>query len=256
MDRVDAIILAGAPADPGLAPEGVSISRAMIGLGNKTMLQWVVDALRRSSSICRIAAVGDVSADGLDMVIQPGENLVGNIKLGIDALKPSGHVLIVSSDIPLLTAESVDDFISRALKNDVDLAYPILPKAHCEKRYPEFKRTYLKTASGVFTGGNIMLVKPDFIERNWNAIAAAYAARKKIFKLARIIGVGVLLRAVIAQVIPQALHISMLERAVSRMLDARVAAIVSAYPEIGEDVDKHSDLEAVKKILITSGEVR
>jgi hypothetical protein len=45
------------------------------------------------------------------------------------------------------------------------------------------------------------------------------------------------------------LRISMLERAVSRMLDAKVAAVVSAYPEIGEDVDKPSDLEVVRRIL-------
>ena len=249
MNKVDAIILAGALADPDMVPTGVSMSRAMIPLGEKTMLQWVVDALRNSASIGKIAAVGDVTADGLDMVIAPGDNLMENIRRGIEALDTQEHVLIVSSDVPLLTPDAVEDFIERAKKIDVELAFPILPKTHCEKRYPEFKRTYLKTADGVFTGGNIMLISPRFIANNYDYIANAYAARKQIFKLARMIGIGVLLRVIVAQVLPSVLKVSLLERAASRMLGAHVAAVVSAYPEIGEDVDKPSDIEAVSKIL-------
>ncbi|MHB9036285.1 MAG: NTP transferase domain-containing protein [Armatimonadota bacterium] len=253
MNKVDAIVLAGAPAGEELDPGGALKSRAMIGLGDKTMLQWVVDALCAAPSVGRVAAVGDVAAEGLDMVVQPGDDLVTNIKLGIDALKSDGDVLIVSSDIPLITPQAIEDFIERAEKLNVDLAYPILPKAHCVKRYPDLQRTYLKTAGGVFTGGNLMLASPRFFEQSWGAIAQAYAARKHVFKLAGMIGTGVLLRVLIAQVIPQVLSVSMLERAVSRMLDAKVAAVVSAYPEIGEDVDKPSDLEVVRKILVSSG---
>ncbi len=117
------------------------------------------------------------------------------------------------------------------------------------KRYPQFRRTYVKTADGVFTGGNLMLVSPEFAARNWGVIADAYAARKQVMKLARMIGMGVLLRVLVAQVFPRALKLSRLEEAISRMLRAKVAAVVSAYPEIGEDVDKRSDLDAMRKIL-------
>jgi 2-phospho-L-lactate guanylyltransferase (CobY/MobA/RfbA family) len=253
MSSVDAVILAGAPAGADLSPEAESASRAMVQLGDKSMLQWVVDALRGSPSVGRIAAVGNVTADGLDQVVEPGENMVANIRRGIDALETQDCVLIACSDIPLLTPEAVEDFLDRALKLDADLAYPIIPRAHCESRYPGLKRTYLKTADGVFTGGNLMLVKPDFISRNWQAIADAYAARKHVLRLARMIGMGVLARVLLAQLVPAFLKISMLENAVSRMLDAKVAAVVSAYPEIGEDVDKPSDLEAVRKVLGTAG---
>jgi hypothetical protein len=221
----------------------------MVDIGGKTMLGWIVDALRASPSVGRIAAVGDVSAEGLDILIEPGDSLVSNIKLGIDALKSDGNVLIMSSDIPLITAEGIEDFLERAIRLDVDLAFPILPKTHCVKRYPELHRTYLKTGDGVFTGGNLMLASRNFFEHSWDAIAQAYSARKHVVELARLIGLGVLLRVIIAQMIPQVLRISMLEKAVSRMLDAKVAAVVSAYPEIGEDVDKPSDLEVVRRIL-------
>lgn len=252
MSKVNAVILAGAPADAGMNPGGEPISRAMIDIGGKTMLQWMVDALRKSASLGKIVAVGNVQAGGLDAVIQPGESLMDNMKKGIDTLESDEPVLILSSDIPLITAESVEDFLNRAMALDVDLAYPIIPKTYCEKRYPELKRTYLKTANGVFTGGNIMLVRPEFVENNWETIASTYAARKHVLKLARIVGVDVLLRVLLAQLMPSVLKISMLERAVSRMLDAEVRAVVSAYPEIGEDVDKPSDLEVVRRIMSVS----
>ena len=249
MNKVDAVILAGAPAGPEMAPEGGLNSRAMVRVGEKTMLQWVVDALTASASVGRIVAVGEVTADGLDRVIEPADDLVTNITLGLDELGADDTVLIVCSDIPLLTAKAVDDFVGRAGPLNVDMAYPILPKSHCEKRYPDLKRTYLKTADGVFTGGNIFLLRPGFVSDNYQTIANVYAARKRVFKLARMIGMGVLLRVIVAQVMPCAVTVAALERAASRMLGAKVAAVVSAYPEIGEDVDKPADLEVVRRII-------
>lgn len=249
MSKVNAVIMAGAPAGPELNPADEFISRAMITLGDKTMIQWVVDALRSAESIGRVVAVGRVAADGLDEVIEPGDSLVGNLKLGLNAVRSSESVLVVSCDIPMLTPEAVDDFVSRALPLNADMAYPIIDERDCARHHAELKRTYLKTGDGTFTGGNLMLVKPAFFERNWQAIEDAYAARKQIGKLARNIGLGVLLRVIVGQAFPFVLRLSTLERAVSRMLGGKVAAVVSAYPEIGEDVDKPSDLAAVRKIL-------
>jgi GTP:adenosylcobinamide-phosphate guanylyltransferase len=248
MSKIDAVIMAGAPAGE-LNPEDQAISRAMIELGGKTMIQWVIDALRGSESVGRVVAVGSVAADGLDEVIVPGDSLVGNLKLGLEAVGSAESVLVVSCDIPMLTTEALDDFISRAIPMNADMAYPIIPRTFCERRHAELKRTYLKTGDGTFTGGNLMLVKPAFFQRNWSAIEDAYAARKQIGKLARNIGLGVLLRVIVGQALPFVLRISALESAVSRMLGGKVAAVVSAYPEIGEDVDKPSDLAAVRRIL-------
>lgn len=250
MDKVDALILAGAPAGPDLDPSGQKGSRAMIEVAGKSMLAWVTDALRGADLVGSIAAVGNVTGDGLGTVVEPGGDLVENIRLGLRALDTGGPVLLVSSDIPLLTAEAVDDFVARALPLGADLVYPIVPRPRCEARYPGLKRTYLKTADGVFTGGNIMLMRPDFLQRSQDAIAQAYAARKQPLKLARMIGIGVLARTLVGQIVPGALKVSTLERAVSRALAANVVALVSDYPEIGEDVDKPSDLAAVGSLLL------
>lgn len=253
MHKIDALILAGAPAGPELDPDGPLNSRAMVDIGGKTMLQRVIDALRGCDMIGRIVAVGDVSGDGLDSTIESGSDLMDNIRRGLEALAAADRVLVCSSDVPLLTADAVSDFLGRALKLDVDLAYPVIGREQCEKAYPGIHRTYLKTADGTFTGGNLMLVKPDFIKNNWDIIAESYAARKQVARLARMIGLGVLLRVIVGQVVPAVVRLEYLEAAVSRLVRAKVAAVVSSYPEIGEDVDKPSDLEAVRRILASSG---
>ncbi|MCX6343695.1 MAG: NTP transferase domain-containing protein [Armatimonadetes bacterium] len=247
--KIDVVILAGAPAGEELNPSDPNISRAMVDLGGKSMLQWVVNALRGSKSVGRIAAVGHVEAEGLDMIVEPGPDMVTNIKLGKDALKTQSHVLIVSSDIPLLTPESVDDFVERAAPLGADFALPVITRERCEERYPGIARTYLTTADGVFTAGNIMIVSHDFIENNWDCVTGAYAARKQVFKLARMLGMGVLVRVLLSRRFPSLLTVSILEQAISRMLGAKVLAVMCSYPEIGEDIDKPSDLEAVRKLL-------
>ncbi len=249
LDKVNALILAGAPAGIELCPDNSEISRAMIPIADKTMLQWVVDALRLSPSVGRIVAIGHVQGDGLDEVIEPHDSLIANLKLGLDAIGQCEAVLVVSADVPLLTSEAVEDFLTCAIKLSADMAYPIIRKSDCEARHPELKRTYLKTGDGVFTGGNIMLLRKDFTERNWQAIQNAYAARKHVVQLARMVGLGTLFRVMLGQIIPSVLKISALENNVSRMLCGKVRAVISAYPEIGEDVDKPSDLAAVQTIL-------
>lgn len=230
-------------------PDNGEISRAMLEIGGKTMLQRIVDALRGSPSVGRITAIGHVQAEGLDAVVEPGDTLIANIRRGLEAVGPCEIVLIVSADVPMLTSEAVEDFLTRSRGLGADLAYPIIRKADCEARHPELRRTYLRTGDGVFTGGNIMLVRPEFIQRNWQAIENAYAARKHVLQLARMIGLGTLLRVIVGQVFPSVLSVSALEKAVSRMLGGKVAAVISSYAEIGEDVDKPSDLSAVRAIL-------
>ncbi|MFQ3548257.1 MAG: NTP transferase domain-containing protein [Armatimonadota bacterium] len=250
--KVDVLILAGANAD-GFAGEESLSSRAMIKVADKTMLQMVVDAFGGSENIQKIFVVGNVYADGVDEILTPQNSLIENIVYGIETLDTSNKVLISTSDIPLLTTKAVDDFISKSVPLDCDLVFPVIPKTYCQGAYPNLKRTYVKTSEGIFTGGNIMLVNPWFICKNSKIISDAYNARKHVTALARMIGMGVLVRMIFSQIFPKLLSLSLIEEKVSNILSAKAKTIVSAYPEIGEDIDKQSDLEEVRRILASAG---
>lgn len=248
--KTDAVILAGAPADANMSPDGNPINRAMIEVGGKTMLQWIVDALKSSQTVGRIIVVGDVSADGVDQFVPPAGGFLENIMAGVTACGECERVLISTSDIPLITPDAVDDFVSCSIESGGDMCYPIVTKESCTAKYPQMKRTCLKTADGTFTGGNMMLMSVDFLKRNECLISRAYAARKKPLALASMIGFGLLLRVILGQLLfPGIIPISLLERNVSRMLGGKVVAVQTDYPEIGSDVDKAGDLENVRALL-------
>ncbi len=247
---IDIVILAGAPAGSDMLPEDPERSRAMIELGDKTMLQWVVDAFRASKSAGRIIAVGNVSAGGLDEVIAPSDSFLGNLMLGVEACPDSSHIVVSTSDIPMITPESIDDFVSRAIESGGDMCYPIIPIDSCRAKYPDMKRTCLKLKEGTFTGGNMMMMSTGFLRRNQGLISGAYAARKKPLALASMVGLGLLLRIPLSQLLcPCMLPTALLEKKVSKMLGGKVAGIRSEYAEIGSDIDKLGDLEQAKKLF-------
>jgi len=248
--NMDAIVLAGAPAEAGMTPMAGYTSRGMVEVAGKTMLQRLVDALKESGQVERIIVVGDAAAKGVDTVVPPAGGFLENIMLGLEHAGPGRYVLVSSCDIPLVSPEAIADFVTRAVETGGDFCYPIIPREDCLAKYPRMARTYLKLREGTFTGGNMVLVSPEFMRRNEETIGRAYSARKNVFALAGMIGFGVLVRAALSQLLwPGLLSIAHLERSVGRMLGGEVRAVITPYAEIGEDVDKLSDLQEVERLL-------
>lgn len=259
LNKVAVVILAGGTAEGfegSFAGRAMPSSRAMVPVAGKTMLQWELDALRNCGLVSSIYVVGDIRAEGVHKVVEPTGDFLGNILAGVAAASADGaeSVMIATSDIPLVTPDGIDDFIRRALYSGAEFCYPIVSKDDCLAMCPEMRRTYLRLREGTFSGGNMVLASVDFVLRNREVIGEAYAARKKKFKLAGMIGWGVLTRAMVAQfVYPGAINLHSLESVVSKLLNGHVRAIISEYAEIGEDVDKPDDLAVVERLLSTRG---
>ena len=63
-----------------------------------------------------------------------------NLRLGIDSLQSDAKVLIVTSDIPLIAPEAIQDFIRRCDAVEADVYYPITTKEVNERKYPGVHR--------------------------------------------------------------------------------------------------------------------
>jgi CTP:molybdopterin cytidylyltransferase MocA len=269
--KLDVIVLAGGRNSLEMEAATGARSRALIMLAGRTMLSYVIDALRDSPSIGRVFVVGDMPPDPRCQLVPAGETLLDNMLAGIRAAGAGGgspiraagadsdRILVATSDTPFLQPEGIEFFIAQGLAADADLCYPIVPIDLCRRRFPEMKRTTLRTRDGTFTGGNMMLLDPRFILDHRETILSAYAARKSVLKIARLLGGSFLLRILIAQTCaPAVLSVAALEAGVSRVLGSgcRARAVVTPYPEIGTDVDKPSDVAAALKMLTVSGEDR
>ena len=234
---IAAVILAGAVADPELQAKYSVKNRAEVPIAGKPMFRYVVDALRASPNVGNICLIGDIQCEGADKVIPSAGSMIDNLVTGMGACEGE-HVLISTSDIPMLTAEAVDDFIGRCGDLSADLYYAIIPKEECEKRFPGMRRTYTRRAEGSFTGGNMAIVSSEFVRKNAEYLRQVFEVRKKPLKIAGLIGVGTLIRAIIAQKVwAGAINLPLLEKTAGRVLNADLKAVQTPYAEIGSDVD-------------------
>lgn len=253
--RVDAVVLAGGRNSAEMAAATGVENRALTPLGARTMLDYVTSALHGTPSIGEIYVVGEVPAGPDYHNVRGGETLPDNLMAGVRAAEAGGgrdRVLISTSDIPFLTPEAVEDFLVRAVQSGADLCCSYVPVDLCYARFPDMKRTAVKLREGSLTLGNLMLVNPHFLRTHQETISRAYAARKSPVQVARMLGLGLLARLLLAQFFaPSLLTVGALEQSVSRLLGsgARAAGIRSEYPEIGTDVDKPEDVAIARRML-------
>ena len=251
---VNTVVLAGGKNKAEMLELTGVENRALTVLGTRTMLDYVAAALHQSSTVGKIFVVGEVPLGENYTQLSGGTTLIENLLAGLKAAQNSGsseRILVSTSDIPFLTPESVDDFVHQGLASGADLCCSYVSLARCLEQYPEMQRTAIKLREGRFTLGNLMLVNPAPLLANPEVIESAYAARKSPVQVARLLGMSLLGRLLLAQTIsPSLLTIAMLEQAVGRLLGGiPAAAILSTYPEIGTDVDKPDDVLIARRLL-------
>lgn len=218
------------------------------------MVDFVVQALEESPSVARVVVVGPVpeleylKQGKVKAVLACADSVMENLRRGLDWLKPQDFVLVATSDIPLLTAAAVEDFLQRARETEADFYYSIVEKSAGEARYPGVKRTYVRLKDGTFTGGNLFLFHPRILDRAWDLAENMVRLRKEPLKMCSLLGWGLVLRLLLGQ-----LTIADVERRFAQIVGARGKAIISPYPEVGIDVDKPADYELVLRSMGLGG---
>ncbi|MDI3481563.1 MAG: hypothetical protein PWQ97_1218 [Tepidanaerobacteraceae bacterium] len=245
---MNALILAGGQADGSLEEE-MGVSKALIKINGKEMILYVIEALKAVECVDRIAVVGDAQhlaflKDKVDVIVEQKDSLAENIVSGAEVFSEAEELLVLTCDIPMITPEAIKDFVEKARATGADFNYPIVRKEDNDAKYPGVHRTYVRIRDGVFTGGNIVLIRSGIIKKAMDRAKYFLAYRKKPWMLARILGVSFVLKLLLG-----ILSIKELETRVSDLFGIKARAVISTYPEIGTDVDKKSDLELAQKVL-------
>lgn len=248
---IDALVLAGSPNNGPLRSCSTASYEALITIKGKLMVEYVVNALKQCNRINRIAIVGPreklagyFKEDGRVVLVDHGRDLTENVLLGLKKLPGARQVLLVTSDIPLITGRAIEDFINQCAGEKADLYYPIVPREVIERRYSNSKRTYVTLKDGVYTGGNIFMINPEIVEECMPRGQKLVAARKSPLKLCRLVGFMFLIKFLMNSV-----SLQEAQKKVSRLLGINGRVVISMYPEVGVDVDKPSDLQLVAEQL-------
>lgn len=245
---VDVLILAGARNEGPLKKVSSTEHEALIEIADIPMVEYVIKAVNRAKHTGRVGVVGPKQEiessvkERVDLIIESGDSLLDNIKRGVEILKPGKYLLLVTSDIPLITEDVIDEFISTCLEdNEADIYYPIIPKEKNLAKFPSAKRTYVHLAEGTFTGGNMVVINPEIIQGALELFEKVIIWRKKPWKLSQLLGVKFIFKFVIGN-----LSISEIEKRVAKITGYKGRGMITQHPEIGFDVDKPSDLKLMR----------
>lgn len=246
----DAIILAGGENKGALRDSSDRPYEALIEVAGKPMVSYVAEALAAVSEVKRIFVVGPAGLlaqcplPEKAVVLEGGASMLETIQIGLAEVEGGQKALIATGDIPLLTAAAVEDFLLLCRSKDAEVYYPIVSRETNDTHYPGGKRTYVRFKDGVYTGGNLFLVDPRVVPRCVAVAEKIIANRKNPLQLCRILGWGFVVSFLLGR-----LSLEKVKDRVAELLRVEGAVVYSAYPQLGIDVDKPSDLELVRKVM-------
>ncbi len=256
MPMVDAVVTAGGIPKPGepLYPLTQGRPKALLDIGGRPMVQWVLDALGAAATVRHVVVAGVTAAEAalqfarpLGQIANQGgmiDNAEAGVRWVLERDPAAGHVLVVSGDIPTITPEVVDWIVTTSLATDHDVYYSVIPSEAMERRFPGSHRSFFRLKDGRFTGSDMNMFRCSLIGDYHPAWRTLVEARKNALKQAQIIGLGTLLLFATGQ-----LTIADGVRRVGERLGVRGRAIICPHAEAGMDVDKPNQYDIVRRDL-------
>ncbi|MCH7471530.1 nucleotidyltransferase family protein [bacterium] len=238
---MDGLVAAGALATDELRSRGVE-RIPLLKVDGETILNRVCRCLIEGGGCQKVhvLAPGEVPLPDHHAVCR-GEysgDLVSDVLNCVRNDTAGEGVLISSGDLPLLTPEAVSAVVDAAKNSGADVVYPVAERQAVEERFAGSKRTYLRLRGQTVTGGNVFWLGRDWILRNGELLAKLFEHRKSPPALAKIFGVGFLIRVVLGLA-----SLDYLERHLGGVVRAKLHAPVLPFPELVVDLDKPADLD-------------
>ncbi len=240
---VNAVVLAGGPADAVSALHPGAPNKAFVPICGVTLVERVLVALRAVRRIERIVVVAPPLAHAAaalaaaDEARPDGRRMLESLRSGAAGFADDVPLLVVASDLPVLSAPAIDEVLDALAARDLDVAYTCLARQYHDARFPQVPHTWARLREGQFCGGGVSAIKPRALDRLSGVLTALGAARKAPLRLAAVFGWDVLARFAVGR-----LSIADAEARATAILGLPAGAIRCTHPEIAVNVDRPSDV--------------
>ncbi len=247
---IAAVVLAGGARDAVARLDPAAANKAFVRIGGETLAARTIAALRSSRSVGRIVVVAPFEPQalaalaGADEIRRDGARITDSLREGLRGLPADEFVLICASDLPILSASAVEEFLELAQRSQADAVYACVERATHIARFPSVPHTWARLREGTFCGGGCVALRPRVFAALERFLERLGAARKNPLLLARIFGYDVLARYAFGL-----LSVADAEQRGSRLLGAPVAAAICTHAEIAVNVDRASDVELAKRLV-------
>jgi molybdopterin-guanine dinucleotide biosynthesis protein A len=253
---MDCVVVAGgrpAPDHP-LFPYTQGQPKALLEIGGRPLVDFILQALLEANSIDQIVVVGlekgligDYGGAVATVVDQGG--MVANGLAGlahIRARRPATrHVCFSSADIPAATGPMIDKLLQASCPLDYGACYYMVRKDTMEAAYPASNRTYVRLRDMQVAGADIFVADARIADGQRQLLADLSAGRKQAWKLARLAGLSTLL-----SLLTRRLTMAGIEKRATKVIGAPISVSLTDYPQLAMDVDKPEQLLLLRDSLL------
>lgn len=235
-----AVITAGGRIEGDFARAAGTPVKALAPVRGQTMLARMIDGLR-GAGIDEIAVVGgeEVRAAcgaSVDRFVEESPSGSENLLRALRAWPQDERLIYATSDLPYVTASAIADFVRRV--GEGTLAMGLADYRAFRERFPGGPAVGIRLGGERVVNGGIFSIPHGATERLAAIATRFFEARKRPWRMASLVGPGVLIRFLSGR-----LRVADLETMALHVLQVPAQALRGCAPELAFDVDTLAEYE-------------
>ena len=248
---VNAVVLAGA-VDERLSDVYQGPTKALIPVCGKPCVEHVLEALRATPQVARIALAGPAAlsehpvARLADVELPEESSIVDKLFSAAAAFDDDHKLLMVPCDIPLLNPQTLSDVIQRC-PDDCAFFHPLVEKSAAVSAFPEHKWLFIKLREAAVVTTNIIVLDPKWLLERPDLARTLEALRQHPTRMALRWGLGFLLKYKLGL-----LDLRYCERLFSRVLQAPCRGVITDHVDLAMDLDRPEDIPMLEHWLASA----
>lgn len=219
----------------------------LMPVAGRPMIEHVIAGVKTSRYIDRVIVVADAAVrDALAFDDDPALTFIEdrgdaaeNVKNGIHAIARGDLVLLLPSDLPLVSAASLDPLIEHAREyDDIDVFFPLIQRERFDDSVLDTQR-FVRFKEGRFTGAHVELVRPALfvdnpadVEGEQDRMYDVYHMRRDTIGIVRFLGLKLTVKYIIRDLSPTDIATRLYAK-----YHVRAQAFVAGDPRLAVDVN-------------------
>jgi len=243
--NIDVIIPAGGTIDADFSRVVGTDSKALIKFNDKSVLKRTIETLRATPNVGRILVVGSPTVmessdiELADKAIPAVGSSPANIKAGLEYYAnvdlPPHQVLIVTADLPFLTVDSIQNFLSLCV-GDQDLYVPLISREDWDELYPGTDATFVNLLDGEWTTGCMYIMTVRGFKIGYPYFEKVFEKRKSKLGMAALLG-----WKFVWDYKMKKLTVTDIEKKITSLLKINGTAVPGSPAELAYDIDYLED---------------